>query len=32
MKLETRIAEIRDVPEIKRMIDEYLAVDYYSIE
>ena len=32
MKLETRAAEIRDVPEIKRMIDEYIAVDYYSLE
>ena len=32
MKLETRAAERRDLPELKRMIDEYLAVDYYSLE
>ncbi len=32
MKLEARAAAVRDVPEIKRMIDEYLAVDYYSHE
>lgn len=32
MKLETRVADVRDVPELKRMIDEYLAVDYYSLE
>lgn len=32
MKLETRFAEAADVPELKRMIDECLAVDYYSVE
>lgn len=32
MRLETRSACERDVPEIKRMIDEYIAVDYYSLE
>ena len=32
MKLEVRRAEVRDVPEIKRLIDEYIAVDYYSLE
>ena len=32
MKLEVRTAEARDLPEIKRQIDEYLAVDYYSLE
>ena len=32
MKLKVRNAEYRDLPEIKRQIDEYLAVDYYSLE
>ena len=32
MRLEVRNAEFRDLPEIKRQIDEYLAVDYYSLE
>ena len=32
MKLTVRNAEFRDLPEIKRQIDEYLAVDYYSLE
>lgn len=32
MRLEVRNAEFRDLPEIKRQIDEYLAVDYYSME
>lgn len=32
MKLETRRAEARDVPQIKRMIDECLAPDYYTAE
>ena len=32
MKLEVRAAETVDLPELKRMIDEYLAVDYYSME
>ena len=32
MKLETRAAQSRDVPEIKRMIDECLAPDYYTPE
>lgn len=32
MKLKVRNAEFRDLPEIKRQIDEYLAVDYYSLE
>ena len=32
MKLETRAAERRDLPELKRMIDECLAPDYYSLE
>ena len=32
MRLETRRAEFRDVPELKRMIDECLAPDYYTPE
>ena len=32
MKLETRKAEFRDVPELKRMIDECLAPEYYTRE
>ena len=32
MKLETRKAEDRDLPAIKRLTDEYLAQDYYSME
>ena len=32
MKLEVRRAEARDLPEIKRLIDEYIAVDYYALE
>ena len=32
MKLETRRAEAGDVPELKRMIDECLAPDYYTRE
>ena len=32
MKLETRKAEDRDLPAIKRLTDEYLAQDYYSLE
>ena len=32
MKLEIRKAEARDVPEVKRLIDEYIAADYYSLE
>lgn len=32
MNLETRKAEFRDVPELKRMIDAYLAPDYYTQE
>ena len=32
MKLETRRAEIGDVPQIKRLTDEYLAPEYYSVE
>ena len=32
MKLEIRNAESRDVPEIKRLIDVYIAEDYYSLE
>ena len=32
MKLEIRDAESRDVPEIKRLIDVYIAEDYYSLE
>ena len=31
MKLEIRAAEARDLPEIKRLIDEYIAEDYYSL-
>lgn len=32
MKLEVRRAEFGDVPELKRMIDECLAPDYYTPE
>ena len=32
MKLEVRKAETRDLPAIKRLTDEYLAQDYYSME
>ena len=32
MKLESRQAEARDVPELKRMSDECLAPDYYTNE
>lgn len=32
MKLKVRNTELSDLPEIKRQIDEYLAVDYYSLE
>ncbi len=32
MRLETRRAEARDVPQLKRMIDECLAPDYYTNE
>ena len=32
MKLEVREAEKRDLPAIKRLTDEYLAQDYYSME
>ncbi len=32
MKLEVRAAKERDLPQIKRMIDEYIAVDFYSAE
>ena len=32
MKLEVRRAEMRDLPEIKRLIDVYIAEDYYSLE
>ena len=32
MKLETRKAEDRDLSAIKRLTDEYLAQDYYSME
>ena len=32
MRLEVRRAEARDLPEIKRLIDVYIAEDYYSIE
>ncbi len=32
MKLEVREAEARDLPEIKRLIDVYIAEDYYSLE
>ena len=32
MKLETRPARESDLPALKRMIDEYLALDYYSLE
>ena len=32
MKLVTRAAELGDLPAIKRLTDEYLAPDYYSIE
>ncbi len=32
MNLEIRDAEIRDLPEIKRLMDEYLSLNYYSLE
>ena len=32
MKLESRKTEARDLPAVKRMIDETLALDYYSME
>ena len=32
MKLEVREARKQDLPELKRMIDEFLALDYYSME
>ncbi|MBQ3425004.1 MAG: hypothetical protein IJH38_07395 [Clostridia bacterium] len=32
MKLEVRDARAGDLPEVKRLIDEYIAVDYYSLE
>ncbi len=32
MKLETRAAKAQDLPQIKRLIDEYIAEDYYSLE
>ena len=31
MRLEARKAESRDVPQVKRLIDEYIAEDYYSL-
>lgn len=31
MKLEIRLAEDRDLPEIKRQIDEYISPEYYSL-
>ena len=32
MRLETRAAQERDLPEIKRQIDEYISPEYYSQE
>ena len=32
MKLEIRNAQARDLPEIKHLIDVYIAEDYYSLE
>lgn len=32
MKLEVREAEARDLPEIKRLMDEYIAQDYYPMD
>ncbi len=32
MKLEVRPAEKRDLPRIKSLIDDYIAVDFYSME
>jgi len=32
LKLEIRFAEDRDLPEIKRQIDEYLSPDYYPMD
>lgn len=32
MKLETRKAEARDLSVIKRMIDDYLGVNYYTLQ
>ena len=32
MKLEVRRAEARDLPGVRKMVDEYIAVDYYSEE
>ena len=32
MKLEVRIAEHRDLPQIKQLIDQYIAQDFYTME
>ncbi|MBE6726807.1 MAG: hypothetical protein E7576_16715 [Ruminococcaceae bacterium] len=32
MKLEVRNAEARDLTAVKRLIDEYIAADYYSLD
>ena len=32
MKLEVRQAQKRDLPQIKRLIDDYISRDFYSIE
>ncbi|MBR3018578.1 MAG: hypothetical protein IKH57_16115 [Clostridia bacterium] len=31
MRLEVRDAQARDIPEIKRLTDEYISEDYYSL-
>ena len=32
MKLEVREAEARDLPQIKRLLDDLIAVDFYTME
>ena len=32
MRLEVRDAEVRDLPEIKRLTDKYISRDFYSME
>ncbi len=32
MKLEVREAEARDLPQIKRLLDDHIAVDFYTME
>ncbi len=32
MKLEVRAAEVRDLPQIKRLIDDFISRDFYSVK